>query len=331
MGIIEDEIKEIKACCENQIPGSKVVAAVRDLVRIELEKTDFKKIVCCFMFPSDYPKSPILFELKSKTLSLKLLDGLTRVTEQECKREVGKPQILFATKFINKFIEDNPLCCCSEEINTVKKLLGPDDLVKLSQKSSSVILTIYKENYFLKCKIVIPDNYPKDKVDITLVDCNFPRVFKAWFVENAKELARRCVEAPLKPKPNAPPFVPKPSMEPAVSFLVKSVQRYPVETCLVCRQRLFPTDPAKAIHNERAAAHVERIYCGHAYHHDCLILYLKTPPFDGGKKCLGCGKRIYHEKWKVTPELAEARWASEQAKARELGDVVEFARDLELV
>ena len=53
---------------------------------------------------------------------------------------------------------------------------------------------------------------------------------------------------------------------------------------------------------------MERVYCGHAYHHDCLILYLKSPPFTGGKKCPGCGNRIYHEKWKVTPELAEARW-----------------------
>ena len=208
------------------------------------------------MFPSDYPKSPILFELKSKTLSLKLLDGLTRVTEQECKKEVGKPQILFATKFINKFIEDNPLCCCSEEINTVKKLLGPDDLIKLSQKSSSVILTINKENYFLKCKIVIPDNYPKDKVDITLVDCNFPRVFKAWFVENAKELARRCVEAPLKPKPNAPPFVPKPSMEPAVSFLVKSVQRYHGIKYLVLKTTKFD---ANIVHFPKNKVH-ERIW-----------------------------------------------------------------------
>ena len=75
----------------------------------------------------------------------------------------------------------------------------------------------------------------------------------------------------------------------------------------VCRQRLFPPDPAQAVHSERAAQHVERVYCGHAYHHDCLILYMKTPPFQGGKKCPGCGQRIYHEKWKVTPELAEAR------------------------
>jgi len=331
MGIIQDELSEVRAVCENQVPGSKVVAAVKDLVRIEIERTKFKKLACCFMFPNDYPNSPILFELKSKTLSDKLLDGLTRVTEQECKKHLGRPQILFATKFITKFIEDNPLCCCAEEISRVKKLLGPDDVIKLSQKNSTVNMTINKERYFLKCKVVIPDIYPEERVDITLVDCNFPRVFKAWFVENAKELARRCVEAPLKPKPNAPPFVHKPSLEVAVSFLVASVQRYPLEACQVCHKTLFPPDPDQSIHNEKAAAHVERVYCGHAYHHDCLILYLKTPPFDGGKKCPGCGKRIYHEKWKVTPELAEARWASEQAKARELGDVVEFARDLKLM
>jgi len=55
---------------------------------------------------------------------------------------------------------------------------------------------------------------------------------------------------------------------------------------------------------------------------------MKTPPFEGGKKCLACQKRIYHEKWKVTPELAEARWAHEQARNRELGDVVDFFADL---
>ena len=87
-------------------------------------------------------------------------------------------------------------------------------------------------------------------------------------------------------------------------------------------------DPADVVHNENAATHVERIYCSHIYHHDCLILYMKTPPFTGGKKCKACAQRIYHEKWKVTPELAEARWAHQQAKDRELGDVVECFADL---
>lgn len=40
--------------------------------------------------------------------------------------------------------------------------------------------------------------------------------------------------------------------------------------------------------------------------------------------CPACGKRIYHEKWKATPELAEARWAHQEARHRELSEVVDF-------
>jgi len=331
MGIIEDELSEIKRCCENIIPGSKVVAAVPAMIRVEIERTTFKKIVCCLIYPpKGYPDNPILLELKSKTISQKLLDGLANVCEQEAKKIIGKPQALHVLKFIAKFIDENPLCCCSEDISAVKEMLESGDSIKLSQKSSTVSVTIRQDRYLLKVKFVVPHNYPSQRVEISASDCNFPRIFKVWFVENSKEIARRCVEPPLKPAKNAPKFEPRPSLQSACAFLIKSVKRYPVEQCQVCKNRLFPADPDEAIHNEHAAAHVERVYCGHAYHHDCLILYMKTPPFQGGKKCLGCGQRIYHEKWKVTPELAEARWASEQAKQRELGDVVEFVRDLNL-
>jgi len=330
MGLVEDELDEIRRGCENQIPNTKVVTAIPAMLRVEIEKTPYRKIIVCLLFPSGYPQNPILVELKSKYLSPKLLDGLTKVIDKELKQVVPKPQAFFVLKFVAKFIEDNPLCVCSEEITKVKARLGSEDSIKLSQKSSSITLTIIKEKYLLTARCRIPAEYPLKQVEIEAVSCNFPRVFRAWFIENSKELARRCVEPPKKPKPNAPKFEARASLETAVNFLVDSVQRYPVEGCQVCRQRLFPPDPDQAIHNEKAAAHVERVYCGHAYHHDCLILYMRTPPFEGGKKCPGCGNRIYHEKWKVTPELAEARWAAEQAKARELGDVVDFVRDLNL-
>ena len=61
-----------------------------------------------------------------------------------------------------------------------------------------------------------------------------------WFIEKARDIARQCVEAPRKPKPNAPPFVKKPSLEPAISFLVKHVKRYPQEICQICRNKAFP-------------------------------------------------------------------------------------------
>lgn len=35
------------------------------------------------------------------------------------------------------------------------------------------------------------------------------------------------------------------------------------------------------VNDETDAKHVERVYCGHIYHNDCLIKYMKTPPFQG--------------------------------------------------
>jgi len=327
--IINDEISELKRVLETQVPDSKLVACVPAMIRIELEETPFKKVVVCMSYPAEYPKQPILLELKSKTLSEKLIDGLVRVSEEEAKKYLGKPHVIFVVKFIRQFIAENPLCCCSGEITQIKKLLRTEtDKCKLSQKTSSITLQINHNKYYLKTKLKVPPDYPETQVKLEDTESNFPRVFKVWFVEKAREFARQCVEPPLKPKPRDPPFKKSPSLLPVVSFLVKHVQRYPDEICQVCKHKAFPDDPAEAVHNEHAAAHVERVYCSHIYHHDCLILYLKSPPFDGVKKCPGCKLRIYHEKWKVTPELAEARWAHKQAKDRELGEVVDFLGDL---
>jgi len=328
MGIIDDELSELRRVTEAQVPNSKLEACVPAMIRVEIEETPFKKLIVCLCYPSDYPSTHIFVELKSKTLCEKLLEGLVRVSEEEAKKYLGKPHALFVIKFIQKFIAENPLCCCSGEIAEAKKLLSEQDRLKLSQKTSTVSLHVTSSRYFLKVKLKVPPDYPETQVQVEEAESNFPRVFKVWFVEKGRELARQCVEPPLKPKPKDPPFKKSPSLHRVVRFLITHVKRYPTDVCQVCKQKAFPDDPAEAIHDENAAAHVERVYCSHIYHHDCLILYLKSPPFDGGKKCPACRLRIYHEKWKVTPELAEARWAHKQAKDRELGEVVDFLGDL---
>ena len=57
---------------------------------------------------------------------------------------------------------------------------------------------------------------------------------------------------------------------------------------------------------------------------DLVQLKISDVLFLGGKKCLACGERIYHDKWHITPKLAEERWAYKEARARELSDVVDF-------
>lgn len=327
--IISAELEELRRVCESSIPGSKLIACVPQSIRVEVARSSFKKLTICLTYPNEYPAYHVLIELKSKTIGQKLLDGLVKVSEEEAKKFEGKPHCLQIIKFIDQFLEENPLVCCSDEISSIRALLDTEagDKLKLSQKTSSISIHVIRGKYYFKAKIILPNDYPEKQVSIESPDCNFPRVFKVWFVEQAREIARRCVQPPLKPKPKEPPFEPRPSLRPILKFLVDHVKRYPNELCKACNKRCFPEDPATAVHNENAAAHVERVYCSHCYHHDCLILYMKSPPFKGVKKCHTCKQSIYHEKWKVTPELAEARWAHEQAKNRELGEVVDFVED----
>lgn len=62
-------------------------------------------------------------------------------------------------------------------------------------------------------------------------------------VYQAKEIARRCVERPLKKKPNDSKFEPRPSLREAVEFLIDCVKRIPTESCQFCKKTCFPADP----------------------------------------------------------------------------------------
>ncbi len=135
-------------------------------------KSEFKKFVICLTYPSNYPEHHVLVELRSKTLSTKLLDGLVKVSEAEAKKHTGRPHCLHVVKFINGFFEDNPLSVCSDELAECKKMLdvegaaggGGQDRFKLSQKTSSVSLYVAKERYFFKAKVTVPHEYPNKQV-----------------------------------------------------------------------------------------------------------------------------------------------------------------------
>ena len=69
-------------------------------------------------------------------------------------------------------MDDRPLHCCVDELSDVKKLMDGEnnteaderDKVKLSQKTSSISLHIYKSEYYIKTKIKVPDDYPESQI-----------------------------------------------------------------------------------------------------------------------------------------------------------------------
>ncbi|KAI8505594.1 hypothetical protein Bbelb_167830 [Branchiostoma belcheri] len=325
MAFIEAELAEVRDKLTTQVEGTRIIQCHPALVAVEITKTKYKQLIARFQFPEGYPDAPILIELQSKTLSLKLCDGLCKVCEAEAKKILGKKQVAHTVSFLRTFLDENPFSVCSDELSFIKKNLAtPGDEVKTKQKSGVIVLKINQGAYFMHVQLTIPNEYPTNQVEIENKACNFPALFIMTFMGQATEMARQCTEPPLRKKPKDPPFEPAPSLKMVAEHFFKSVRRYPQESCPLCKERVLPEDPKNVITVDTNMKYVERVYCGHAYHHGCLNKYLKTPPFEGGKKCPDCGNRIYHDKWKVTPELAEARWAHKEAKRRELDEVMDF-------
>ncbi|XP_022912478.1 uncharacterized protein [Onthophagus taurus] len=324
MGFIEDELKEVKTLCERVVEGSRLVSCVPTMVRTEIKRTEHKSLVACMQFPVAYPKSPVLLELKSKFLSDKLLQKLMSVCEEEAKKYLGKAQVIKVLQFLRKFIDENPLSCCYDEINELRKSLNAEiDEIRLKQKSSSLVLKVINGGYFLNVKIIVPDHYPLQAIDIHETDTNFPPSFNRHMILQAKEIARQCVEPPRIKNPREPEFKPVPSLGKSCSFLIDCIKRLPNEKCQYCKELCFPKNPNLVIIDENSPRHIERVYCGHLYHQQCLFNYMKAPPF-GNKTCHFCGTRISHHKWKLSDRLAEDRWAHEQARERELAEVEDF-------
>lgn len=324
--IITQELKDVKSRLNTFVPTAEIIGCHPANVQIRITRTKHKQCVCQFQFPQDYPKVPILLELKSKRFPDKVLNAIANVTELESKKLVGKPQIISLVKFINKFIEDNPLLICSEEISQIKKkIISEEDEFKVKQKAGVIDYKINSCRYFLHIKITIPDRYPEECISIELKGSNFPSILEAHFFGQAKEIARQCIQPPLRKDPKAPPFEAKPSIRPVLEYISSQcVHKFPVETCPCCGKPALAEDPEQCERNPYADFFVEWVYCKHIYHHTCLDKYMKSPPFTGGKKCLKCGSRIYHEKWNISPELAEERWAHKEARKREIEEVTDF-------
>lgn len=102
----------------------------------------------------------------------------------------------------------------------------------------------------------------------------------------AKEIARQCVEPPLRQNIKDKPFEVKPSFSRTITFLIEATRDFHIEICPICKDKCLPNDPSDIEINDMADNYVERVYCGHLYHQKCLKKYMREPPFPvGGKLC----------------------------------------------
>lgn len=183
-------------------------------------------------------------------------------------------------------------------------------------------------------------------------ESNLPLVIVRFLNGQAKEIARKCIEAPLNPPKGAPKFEVQPSLFKTLSFLIEATTDFYIEVCPICQQKCLPENPNEIVLNDLDDFYVERVLCGHCYHQGCLKKFIREPPFiKSGKPCPAlkrharadnlpfamtnhnkklklpsttCSLPLCHDRWGLSPKLAEARWASQQARNRELEEVKEF-------
>lgn len=260
-------------------------------------------------------------------------------------------------KSIGSYLRENPLCIIYQEYADVKSRLLDSSSLKLKQKTSTVTLVARGGTYYFKIKISVPIDYPHSCVTWDEYDSNLPVMLVRFLNGQAKELARQCVEAPLRAGNSS--FEPRPSFERAIGFLVDATYEFQKELCPICKLIVLPPSADDVCTDDTRDEYVERVYCGHIFHQGCLKKYMREPPFPaGGKLCPAqkkhprsdekrkimaavaaerkssknattsvesiCGIRLSHDRWGLNVKLAEARWAQQQARVRELEEVIDF-------
>lgn len=136
--------------------------------------------------------------------------------------------MLLVLKFIASYLTENPLCIIFDEIVAIKKLLGDNvsDL-KLKQKTSSIVLTVRSDKYYFKIKPLIPEEYPEKCLSWEDYESNLPIVLIRFLNGQSKEIARQCVEPPLRQKDRrGEPFKPGPSLLKTLKFIIEATRDF---------------------------------------------------------------------------------------------------------
>lgn len=140
-------------------------------------------------------------------------------------------------------MRENPLCIAYNEISTIKALLKDkkklgvgDGELKCLQKSSTLSMTVNGGCYFYKAKFIVPEEYPTKCVCLSEHKTNFPHTLVRFLNGQAKEIARKCVEAPLN-RGDISKFEVRASILPALTFLIEAVVDFNNEMCPICEEK----------------------------------------------------------------------------------------------
>ncbi|OAF70128.1 hypothetical protein A3Q56_02115 [Intoshia linei] len=293
---------------------------------IDLKINDYSKLNVQINFPSDYPKSCLFCSLKSKTISSGVLDKIDQLVKIHADKYKLNFQVQQVIDLILNFILKNSFLVAADEIKNIKdKFIFTESLhtVKLKQKKKSLIFILCYKKYKAHFTITIPNNYPNESIAFDWNNDPFPStILNTVYKTHTKELARSSVDPPLNK--NKEKKLPEIHLYKCVNFIYQDILVFFVDSvCPICEQNILPKDNDKP---EDQLPKIERSYCGHLFHFECLDNFMKSPPFNAKKKCPLCCQVIFNESWNIDEFVVEQRWVHYQAHQRELSDIQDFLK-----
>eukprot|EP00967_Tisochrysis_lutea_P007900 scaffold9424_cov27-Tisochrysis_lutea.AAC.2 len=280
-----------------------------------------------FVVPEAYPAQPVVPELKRTTFPnvvasyfvAKLTELARRLADGFEPEPTGRPAEVGGEEARQSGAHYGER---AKELTKLKTRMAKDDVsVDLSSRG---IHELKSDTEFLHQFANVRDNYDQRKERRRLVH-----------IENKHDTE---VAQAKRMQHVAQGREPRYSLLPAIRMVVEQwVIRISREPCQLCERLVIPA-PAdgqedRAVGGDVTGTRTDGTYqphdpmrtlCGHWYHFGCLDPHMTSPPFD--KKCQACGKPIEHAHWTKAGKraLLEKRWAFEEARKREVGDVSDF-------
>jgi hypothetical protein len=161
---INDELREIRTN-QKKWTSLELKACHKALIQADIRYTEYKHVVMNIQFSDNYPQTPLLIELKSKTIPDSVLKKMGELCDKELLKYIGMRQVDGVMSYVCEFISSTPFIVCSEEINYIKNnIVREGDELKLKHKAGGIYYKAYQDRYFMEFKLTVPFDYPSTHV-----------------------------------------------------------------------------------------------------------------------------------------------------------------------
>ena len=344
------EIRWLKNSIRNRKKGKSTISTDKTSGTVKVSLTLGKyNVHVLTKIPANYPENALKFELRSETYPHSVLFRYTNIANDIARRcALGWPE---KTALMNAIGQGQGPKSLEKEKkkskNEASVAIKTTDLAKF--KKDMRFLKKTKELRQINSSI---KKGTKDYAESTTTRRHARKQLKKLNREEV-EVERRLIQeqereaaiCEAKLKGLDINDVPTPSLRVVIEYLIDSfAMKLPIVACSLCTKSLLPSNPedlmllfregsssatARGTKKKKSSSRDRkvkkkrmkpvRLYCGDWFHYSCLDKALTTPPWN--KTCPTCKKRMYHKSWPSDVKQLEKRWANEQAKKREVGEI----------